>query len=163
MSIPQPAASPHSEQPFYSQPSSAPSEPYLTSSSSDPQLEAAAEISGQTIHLEVAHTPQQQAQGLMGRNILAINQGMLFPFNPPQRVGFWMKNVPISLDIIFLRNGKVVEIAANLPSCTADPCPVYQPAAVIDQVIEIRGGRATELNLRVGDTIPVRFLPQLKT
>lgn len=124
---------------------------------------AVAEIAGQTILLEVAETPQQQANGLMYRTALADNRGMLFPFNPPQAVSFWMKNVSISLDIIFLRAGKVVNIAANLPSCTRNPCPVYPSEVPIDQVIELRGGRAAELGLKPGDPISIQPLPLLKT
>jgi len=120
---------------------------------------AVVEIAGRTIYLEVAQTPQQQATGLMYRTELANNRGMLFPFNPPQIVGFWMKNVPIPLDIIFLHNGKVVKIAANLPSCTSHPCPVYPSEVPIDQVIELRGGQAAELGLKLGDSLSVKPLP----
>lgn len=124
---------------------------------------AVAEIAGQTVLLEVAQTPQQQAKGLMYRTALADNRGMLFPFNPPQAVSFWMKNVSISLDIIFLQAGKVVNIAANLPPCTRNPCPVYPSEVPINQVIELRGGRAAELGLKPGDPISIRPLPLLKT
>lgn len=125
-------------------------------------ISAQAQISSQVIDLEVAQTPQQQAMGLMYRTALADNQGMLFPFNPPQPVSFWMKNVSISLDMIFLRNGKIVEIAANVPPCKTVPCPVYGPNASVNQVIELRGGRAAELGLQVGDSVLVRFLPASK-
>jgi len=117
------------------------------------------EITGQTIYLEVAQTPQQQATGLMYRTQLADNRGMLFPFHPPRPVGFWMKNVPIPLDIIFLNKGKIVKIAANLPPCTSNACPVYPSEVPIDQVIEIRGGRAAQLGLEVEDSLLVRPLP----
>ncbi len=122
-----------------------------------------AKIADQTINLEVAQTPGEQAKGLMYRTTLADNQGMLFPFDPPQPVGFWMKNVPISLDIVFLRAGKVVKIAANLPSCTQSSCPVYSSEVSVDQVIELRGGRAAELGLKPGDPISIQLLPAVKT
>lgn len=120
---------------------------------------AVATIAGQTIQLEVARTLPQQATGLMGRQSLADDRGMLFPFRPPLRVNFWMKNVLIPLDMVFLRKGEVKAIAANVPPCQTEPCPTYGPDTEIDQVIELRGGRAAELGLKVGDTIKIRFRP----
>lgn len=123
-------------------------------------ISARAEIKGQPIKLEVARTPQQQAMGLMYRTSLADDRGMLFPFEPPQPVSFWMMNTLIPLDMIFLRNGEVKAIAENVPPCTATPCPNYGPprSTVIDQVIELRGGRAAELGLKVGDRVSIKFL-----
>ena len=112
----------------------------------------------QTIELEVATTPYQKAIGLMYREFLPANRGMLFIFERPQYVGFWMKNVRISLDMIFLLDGKIVSIAANVPPCTADPCPSYGPPQQIDRVIELRGGRAAELGLQPGDSLEIKYL-----
>lgn len=119
-----------------------------------------AEIGDQIIQLEVAETPRQQALGLMYRTELADNRGMLFPFDPPRRVSFWMKNVSISLDMVFLFQGAVVAIAADVPPCTANPCAVYGPEGrqLVDQVIELRGGRAEEIGIQVGDVITINPL-----
>lgn len=121
-------------------------------------ISAQAIIAGRTIGLEVAQTQQQQAMGLMYRNTLADNRGMLFAFDVPQNVSFWMKNVRIPLDMIFLQDGEVKAIAASVPPCTTDPCPTYGPGTVIAQVIELRGGRAAELGLKVGDRVEIKFL-----
>jgi uncharacterized membrane protein (UPF0127 family) len=121
-------------------------------------ISAQVEIFDQTIQLEVARTASQQALGLMYRDSLPENQGMLFPFNPPRPVRFWMQNVKISLDMVFLRDSEVKAIAANVPPCTSNPCPTYGPNTLIDQVIELRGGRAEELGLQVGDVLRVEFL-----
>ncbi len=121
-------------------------------------ISAQAEMAGQRISLEVARTLQEQATGLMYRTSLADDRGMLFSFDPPQPVNFWMKNVKISLDMVFLRDGEVIEIAANVPPCTTSPCPTYGPQSLIDQVIELRGGRAAELGLKVGDKVSIKFL-----
>lgn len=122
-------------------------------------ISAHAEIKGQRILLEVARTPRQQQIGLMYRTTLADNRGMLFPFNPPQPVSFWMKNTKIPLDMIFIREGRVQAIAANVPPCKADPCPSYGPQnAIIDHVLELRGGRAAQLGLKAGDRIIIQFL-----
>ncbi len=122
-------------------------------------ISAEAEIVGERIGLEVAQTPEQKAMGLMYRLSLAPDRGMLFGFDPPQRVSFWMKNVKINLDMVFLRNGEVKAIAKSVPPCQTDKCPTYGPGReIIDQVIELRGGRAAELGLKVGDQVTVKFL-----
>lgn len=122
-------------------------------------ISARAIIGNQVIELEVAKTEAEQAIGLMYRESLPDNRGMLFPFNPPRAVAFWMKNVLINLDMIFLRDGEVKAIATNVPPCKQTPCPIYGPGATkIDQVIELRGGRASELGLKVGERILVEFL-----
>lgn len=115
-------------------------------------------IGGQAIALEVAKTPEQQMLGLMYRTSLPDNRGMLFTFSPPRSVRFWMKNVSLNLDMIFLKQGTVVAIFSNVPPCNIEPCPTYGPAGTIDQVIELRGGRSQELGLKVGDRLTVKFL-----
>ncbi|AFY83968.1 DUF192 domain-containing protein [Oscillatoria acuminata] len=124
----------------------------------DLPITAQTTIGDQIIELEVATTPQQQAIGLMHRSEIAPNRGMLFPFNPPRPVTFWMKNVEINLDMIFLRDGEVLAIAADVPPCTTDPCPFYGPPNTpIDHVLELGGGRAAELGIQVGDQIAIDF------
>ena len=123
------------------------------------QITAQATIGKKVIQLEVAKTPQEQEIGLMGRTSLADDRGMLFIFNPARPTQFWMKNTLINLDMVFLYKGVVKSIAANVPPCTSDPCATYgSPRDAIDQVIELRGGRSTDLGLKVGDRVPVQFL-----
>lgn len=123
-------------------------------------ISAQVAIANQVIQLEVAKTPQQQAMGLMYRAQLADNRGMIFPFAPARPVSFWMKNVVIPLDMVFVRDGTVQAVASNVPPCKTDPCPVYGPPTPIDQVIELRGGRAKELGLQVGDRVTVQYRPE---
>jgi uncharacterized protein len=127
-------------------------------------ISAQATIAQKVIQLEVAVTPRQQAMGLMYRSTLPDDRGMLFPFDSPRPVSFWMKNVLIPLDMVFMRDGVVQAIAAKVPPCADEPCATYGPNVLIDQVIELRGGRAAELGLKVGDRIPIKFLsPNLKS
>ena len=121
-------------------------------------ISARARIADRAIELEVAKTTEQQAMGLMYRTSLADDRGMLFEFKPPRLVNFWMKNCKISLDMIFLRDGVVEAIEVSAPPCTADPCPTYGPDIMVDRVIELRGGRAAELGVKVGDRIAIEFL-----
>jgi hypothetical protein len=121
-------------------------------------ISAQAIIGDQQIGLEVARTPQQQAMGLMFRSEIPDDRGMLFEFEPARPVSFWMRNVLVPLDMVFLLDGEVQAIAANVPPCTTPTCPTYGPEGSVNQVIELRGGRAAELGLQVGDQIAIEFL-----
>jgi uncharacterized membrane protein (UPF0127 family) len=99
--------------------------------------------------VEVARTPQEQAQGLMFRQSLADDRGMLFPYNEPQPVSFWMKNTYIPLDIIFIRPDRTIaRVAENSVPLSLDPVPSLEP---VSAVLEVRGGLAAELGIRAGD------------
>jgi len=110
------------------------------------------------IQLEVARTQEQQQMGLMYRTALPDNRGMLFLFPNAQPVKFWMKNVPVSLDMVFIQKGVVQYIQASAPPCDREPCSTYGPDVPIDQVIELRSGRAAELGLHQGDQVKIDFL-----
>lgn len=113
------------------------------------------EAGGQTIRLEEARTPRQREIGLMFRRRLGANRGMLFTFESVQPLRFWMRNTLIPLDMVFLRNGVIQGIVRSAPSCTTPICPTYGPDAPSNQVIELRGGRAAELGLRVGQRLEI--------
>jgi uncharacterized membrane protein (UPF0127 family) len=101
--------------------------------------------------VEVARSPQEQARGLMNRQSLAPDRGMIFPYDPPQPVGFWMKNTRIPLDMIFIRtDGTIASIAANTVPLSLDMVPSVEPVAA---VLEIAGGRSAELGIKAGDTV----------
>jgi len=119
-------------------------------------VSAIADIKGTQFELEVAETTQQQALGLMFRSALPDNRGMFFPLGNPRRARFWMKDVPVALDIVFLRDLEVVAIAAEVPPCAALPCPSYGPESeLVNQVIELRSGRAAEIGLQPGDVVSI--------
>jgi uncharacterized protein len=135
--------------------------PSLTSQATGMQgqslpISAEVEVAGQTIQLEVASTPQQQEIGLMFRTELASNRGMLFPFEPPRPVQFWMRNTLIPLDMVFMRDGEVKAIASNAAPCTTEVCPLYGTAISVNQVLELPAGLASELGIRVGDRLTIR-------
>lgn len=101
--------------------------------------------------VEVARSPDEQAMGLMNRQSLAPDRGMIFPYDPPQPASFWMKNTLIPLDIIFIRaDGRIARIAANTVPLSLDPVPSLEPVAA---VLEIAGGRAAELGIAPGDRV----------
>ena len=101
--------------------------------------------------VEVARTPDEQARGLMHRERLGPNEGMIFPFSPPRPASFWMKNTLIPLDMIFIRpDGTIGRIAANTVPHSLEPVAFGEPAAA---VLEIAGGRSAALGIREGDRV----------
>ena len=101
--------------------------------------------------VEVAETPEEQATGLMNRPSLDPDRGMIFPYAPPQDVAFWMKNTLIPLDMIFIRaDGTIARIEENAVPLSLEPVPSMEP---ISAVLEINGGRASELGIKAGDKV----------
>ena len=100
--------------------------------------------------VEVAKTLDQQEQGLMFVRHLAPNQGMIFPYDPPQPVSFWMHNTLIPLDIIYIRPGGTIIRIADAKPLDDTPLPSGEPVSV---VLEIAGGRAAELGIAPGDKV----------
>lgn len=101
--------------------------------------------------VEVARTPEEQAQGLMNRNSVPPDRGMIFPYDPPAQVSFWMKNTLVPLDMIFIgADGKIGRIAANTTPMALDPVASIDP---VSAVLEVAGGRAAELGIKQGDKV----------
>ena len=101
--------------------------------------------------VEVARTPEEQAQGLMFRKSVPPDRGMIFPYDPPVQVSFWMKNTLVPLDMVFIGpDGKIGRIAANTTPMSLDPVASIDP---VSAVLEIAGGRAAELGIREGDKV----------
>ena len=101
--------------------------------------------------VEVARTPQEQSYGLMNRQSLAPDKGMVFPYSPPQPVGFWMKNTLIPLDIIFISpGGTILRIEENTVPFSLDP---VASGDAVEAVLELAGGRSAELSIAAGDRV----------
>lgn len=131
--------------------------PTVSTSAESLSLPASITVGIQTVLLEVARTPQQQATGLKFRTSLSPERGMVFPVQPERVVSLWMKDTLIPLDMVFVRNGKVVKVAANIPPCTTDPCAHYSSETPVDQVVELKAGRAAELGIKTGQPLQVNF------
>src|SRR4051812_7369929 len=97
--------------------------------------------------VEVAATLDQQEQGLMHRRSLDGDRGMIFPYDPPQDVGFWMKNTLIPLDMLFIRSDGTIARVASAKPLDLTTVAAGEPVAA---VLELRGGRAAELGIRAG-------------
>jgi uncharacterized protein len=100
--------------------------------------------------VQVAATPDQQERGLMFYKSLGPDQGMIFPYDPPQEAALWMKNTLIPLDIVFIRADGTIARITRAKALDETPLPSGEPIAA---VLEIRGGRAAELGIRPGDHV----------
>lgn len=105
---------------------------------------------------ELADSPEEQARGMMYRGALPANGAMLFaPYppggGPPIEAAFWMKNVGVPLDILFIRaDGTIARIAENAPPSSEVPIVSGEP---VSAVLELNGGRARALGIGAGDKV----------
>lgn len=101
--------------------------------------------------VELADTQEAQARGLMFREKLGDFEGMIFPSDVAQPRSFWMKNTPLSLDIIFVgADGRILNIAANTEPYSTASVSSNGPAGA---VLELRAGRAAALGIVAGDRV----------
>ena len=99
----------------------------------------------------IAESNKDRRQGLMHIEFMEENQGMLFVFNPPRRVSMWMRNTPMSLDILFIdRNGKVINMEENT---TPYSTKALSSGGTIRWVLEINSGLAKTKGIKTGDLV----------
>ncbi|MBI3588595.1 DUF192 domain-containing protein [Candidatus Micrarchaeota archaeon] len=109
---------------------------------------------GTLMECEVAKTAAQREKGLMGRTYLAPSDCMLFAFERSDRYSFWMEDTLIPLDMVFLDyNFRVADVIANVPICTQNPCPIYEPKTEARYVIEMNAGEAARRGIAEGKAI----------
>ncbi|MCC5653673.1 DUF192 domain-containing protein [Nostoc sp. XA013] len=110
----------------------------------------------QTFYLEAANKPQELEKGLKWRNNLESDRGMLFNLGREyNNVPFWMHQVKVPLDIIYLKNNLVTTIIRNAPPCQKNPCPIYYGVAAT-QVLELKAGAS---NIQVGQKLVIEPIP----
>ena len=109
-------------------------------------------INGHVISVDVVSTPAEQEQGLSGRKSLEKNTGMFFVFSKPESIGFWMKDMNFSIDMVWLdSSGKVVTIKEH---ATPEGYPeVFYPTIPAQYVIELPDRDTERLGIEVGQTI----------
>lgn len=126
----------------------------LTVSSSNSKL-LTLEVGENTFYVEKALTKEEKAIGLMNRNELALDQGMLFIYDEEVQPSFWMRNTLIPLDIIFIdKNKEITQISTAQPCPFSETqCPTYDSRVKIQYVLELNAGIAQEKKIKVGDLV----------
>jgi uncharacterized protein len=122
-----------------------------TTSSSLPQKIIT--VDGHRFIVEVATTAQDMVQGLGDRASLPVGHGMLFVYPQAGIYGFWMRHMRFPIDIIWFKDGKIVDIAPDMPAPKgiSDLPAIHQPTVKADTVLEINAGQAKVLGLKIGD------------
>jgi hypothetical protein len=132
----------------------------LTGCASEPQAGLGERLvtlpGGKKIVAEVMLRPEDQQRGMMFRDQLPPDRGMLFVHEKAGRYPYWMHNVKVPLDIVWLDGQRrVVEISTNTPGCLDRPenCRSYGGRAVSQYVLELAGGQAAKLGIAEGVTL----------
>jgi uncharacterized protein len=108
------------------------------------------------IKVEIARDPVERSRGLMFREKLPAGQGMLFVFDEPEILNFWMKNTPERLDIIYISAiGEIVSIQTGFPNST-DAIP---SGGLAQFVLEMASGQAQSIGLKTGDKFVHPIIP----
>ncbi len=110
-------------------------------------------IKDAAITVEVADTSGKRAKGLSGRNSIDENKGMLFVFDESGYYSFWMKDILISLDFVWISKGQIVQINENVRPEDYPPPKFFTPKSPVDSVLEVNAGTVKRFNLQVGDKI----------
>lgn len=122
--------------------------------------QASVEIQGTTIQLDVVDTEEERQKGLSGRDSLPDDRGMLFVFDEPGMYNFWMKDMRFPIDIIFLNDNRIITIHSHVqPPQSPDDTnlPVFTSSEPADRVLELNAGKAEQLGLEEGNTIPLNL------
>ena len=111
-------------------------------------------LGGKTFSVEVAETSAEHELGLMFRDSMPADHGMIFIFQDESPRSFWMKNTRIPLDIMYFdRDLRMVSISADTPPCKVVYCPSYPSVAPAKYVLELNAGSAASLGVGVGDQL----------
>lgn len=119
------------------------------------------ELAGHRYAVEIADDDAERARGLMFRDVLATDHGMLFVHEREEPQAYWMKNTRIPLDILYFDNARrLVSQQRNVPPCSlGDACPPYPSGTPARYVLELNAGEAARL--RLNDGAKLRFGPQI--
>lgn len=101
--------------------------------------------------VEVMRTPDQRAKGLMFRNYMPADRGMLFDFERVEPVAMWMQNTYLPLDMLFIRaDGSIARIAERTEPMSTRTIPSGEPVL---GVLELNAGAAEKIGAKAGDRI----------
>lgn len=105
-----------------------------------------------TFTVEIADDKDSRTLGLMHRDSLDDEKGMLFIYEEERTPAFWMKNMQIPIDIIFMdKDFTVVDYFENVPPCEEEPCERYMPASKSQYILEVTAGTSSKIVLEKGD------------
>jgi len=110
-------------------------------------------IGNKNITVEIADTSEARALGLSYRESLPPESGLLFIFEKESIYPFWMKGMNFPIDIIWIKNEKVLEITNNVEPDKGLMPGIYTPREPVEKVLEINAGKVKEWNIKINDAI----------
>ena len=108
------------------------------------------QIRGELFRVEVADEPDEQRRGLMFRQDLAPNEGMIFVYDDEREMSFWMQNTYIPLSIAFIRQDGTIAQIEDMEPLSEEPVRSNEP---VRYALELNQGRFDELGIRPGDRV----------
>jgi uncharacterized protein len=115
------------------------------------------ELGGERFRVEIAEDDATRTQGLMFRESMPADHGMLFIWPEDAPRAFWMKNTLIALDILhFDSRMRLVDMHLDVQPCRSERCPSYPGARPAQYVVELNAGTAARLGLKLGDRLTIR-------
>ena len=120
---------------------------------SAPPAEDRISIRDAAVSIETAETPFDQQRGLGGRDDLPWDSGMLFVYSTPAHINMWMKNMRFDIDIVWIRENRIVDMAWRARHAVPEPLPIYRPREAADMVLEVPAGYAEANGWRIGDAV----------
>ncbi len=124
-----------------------------------PRVQVNIKIGQANVLAEMATTPESQARGLSGRVNLGRNEGMWFPFSKSKAPAFWMRDMLMPIDIIWVRQGRVVAISEQVPPPAPNTplrnLPLYASPVPADAVLEVNAGFAKIHGVTTGTAVSV--------
>jgi len=108
------------------------------------------------VPVEVADTEEERQVGLMNRESLPADAGMIFLFDETSSGGFWMKNTLIPLSIAFAGEDGTILAILDMEPCEADPCEIYEPGVSYQSALEVNQGAFSSWGVAVGDRLTLQ-------
>lgn len=106
------------------------------------------------VEVEIADELQEQIKGLMFRQDLDWDDGMLFVYESEKKRSFWMKNTLIPLDMLFIdADFRIIDIKEDVQPCKTESCPTYPSMFPAKYVLEVNAGFVMTNNIKIGDSV----------
>lgn len=110
-------------------------------------------VGNHVFHAERAETPQELAHGLKSHTTLSDSQGMLFIFKEPHQRTFWMRDMHIPIDLLWIKNNKIIGFEQHMQPEREAPFTLYQAPDRVDHVLEIQAGAIAKKGISIGDAV----------
>lgn len=114
-------------------------------------------VNNKSYKVTIAQTEKEKEVGLSGKKSLPADEGLLFEFDSLNYYTFWMKDMKFAIDIIFIKDNKVVTVFHEVPAPKSpnESLPLYRPEEPANKVLELAAGEAKKSNIKKGDTITI--------